>query len=620
VARALLALTTLRHSRRRREAPPPGGAVVIFMLSFVLLALLVGAPPIHEDTARDLLLARDCVDAGRCAMAGPHASFAGLTQGALWGHLLEVCRTLGLALRGSRYVVLALHAASAALVYGIPRRMCGWPAGLAAWGLYLAMSSYTSELPILFNSGALPLPLALFYVCLSSLAIDGEVLASAGAGVALGLAVDTHVVAAVLVPFFFGVVVAVARRPLVATAAAIFAVVVPLLVSSPRAVVADATLLASAWAPSAGVLALSLVVGLSLRRRAKTARPVTRSRAVLAAACIFSTALFAGARIVTGHGLEPRYFAVLAAPAAIFVGAWLVQGFRGEPGLEIRIRRTNAVVALAGLTLLGFLMARSARSRRSWNAFDAEVLARDLYARGWSYPDLFRHLRGPDAGLLVAALAPYGPPPPASRENPKGPTDLLVAKVQRSLLPASVPTEWDVVDLGGSAAAVMRPLVSWIDLSALTLCQTESGAPLPCQHVDLDVLDPDEGARGTVAQRAYPTLLPTPSEPDTRAGAPLGPLRCSIEVRVHASSPARVLTLVDTTMPWRIERALGVRYAGTLPGREVTLEGEGDGTIVFLVDVPAGSVGRFRRWLPSFVETSQAEISLRKLFVTEGQR
>src|SRR5271156_4451156 len=48
--------------------------------------------PVHLDTARDLLLARDAAEGLARGLAGPPSSFAHLVQGAAWIHVLEVAR------------------------------------------------------------------------------------------------------------------------------------------------------------------------------------------------------------------------------------------------------------------------------------------------------------------------------------------------------------------------------------------------------------------------------------------------------------------------------------------------------------------------------------------------
>jgi hypothetical protein len=589
----------------------PAHAVLLLALSMLLLAWLVGAPPLHEDTARDLLLARDCVEQGRCAMSGPQASFDGLVQGALWDHLLEACRASGLGLHGVRYVVLMLEAVSAVLVWATPGPLCDWRSGLAAWALYLAASTYCIELPVLYNSAALLLPLALFYVCALSLASDGELVSTAAAGAALGLSVDTHMVAAILVPFFLGLVLAVAKRPAVAAALAAFAVILPLIVSSWGAIARDVVLLTASWVPCAGLLATVLLSGLALRRRARNAPPLARSRAVLVAACVYALPVLAIAGAVTKHPLAPRYFVVVAMPAAILAGTLLTEAFGNTSSFGFPTRRANAIVALIGLLLLAFVTRPNRSSRGGWNAFDAEVLAREIYGRGWTYADVFRHLRGSNAELLVAALAPYGPAPTGARAKSPIHDDLLVAKVLRSRLPATVPKEWRIVDLGDSAVAITRSLPSSIDVAAVEICDSRPNESVRCQRVDLEARDPDEGAVATVVQRAYPTLAPAASRPTRTLFAPL---HRSIEVGARASSPTHSIAIVDA-MPWRIERVDGVRSRGVLPGERVTLEGDGNGSIVFTVDIPAEAVGRFRQWLPSFVETSEDETELTSLLL-----
>jgi hypothetical protein len=486
--------------------------------------------------------------------------------------------------------------------------MCGWPTGLGTWALYLVASAYCIELPVLWNPSMLPLPLALFYVCLLSLATGGALLAALGAGVALAVSCDAHVVCAALVPLFFGVVVATASRPVVATLLAALAALVTSYVSSRGAAVANAPLLAAAKIPCAAVLTGSLGVGLLFRARVRAARPVTRGRALVAGACVYLIAVIMAVSVVTGHPFAPRYFAPIVPPLAILGGAFLAGVSWPGRVTDRRPQSTNAVVLLSTLIVVVALCAPP-RGKTTWNAFDAEILATALYPRGWDYPELLRHLRGHEVHALVAALAPYGPSP-TGRADPSTHDDLLVLKVARARLPRDVPSAWNLIDLEDSMVAVTRSAPSWMDPSTLQLCGGPPDDAAPhCERVDLGA----SGAKATFAERAYPTLGLTRRGELATA---LRPFRWSVEAVLHSFLPARVLEFVDEAPTWRIERVDGLRHEGSLREDEVALEpAPGDGKIVFVVDVPPDSAERFRLWFPSVVETAADETALRSLLL-----
>jgi hypothetical protein len=464
----------------------------------------------------------------------------------------------------------------------------------------------------------LPLPLVLFYICLVSQAMGGAALTAAAAGAALALSVDAHVVCVAIVPLFLGCVVATARRPLLGTALGAVALAVPVYASSRGAVVANGAQLRGVWLPATALVVGALAVGVALRHRVHRARPVARGRAVLVAACVYFAAVLLAMSVVTGHGLARRYFAVLVPPASILGGALLTGAVFRDGALSRPARATNAIVAIAALLLSGALARTGARTNAAWTALDVDVLAESLCADGWTYREVFRHLRGKDAQLLVAGLAAYSPAPSAAQASEPMRDDLLVTKVSRRALPAETPREWSLVDLDGAMVAVVRRAASWVDLRQLELCEATSGEAPRCTTINLLARDPDRGARGTVTQRAYPILEGAPVTPSTSGATSQMAFRWTVEVLVHASSPAHVFTLVGAPLPWTIQRVDGVDFRGSLPGREVTLEGTGDAKVVFAVDVPGELAGSFRRWLPPFVETAARETLLRDLVTSRA--
>ena len=69
--------------------------VALIALTWVVLRANWPIDAIHFDSNRDLLIARDCYDLGRCDGHGPPTSFAGLFQGVLWNNALGLFRWLG---------------------------------------------------------------------------------------------------------------------------------------------------------------------------------------------------------------------------------------------------------------------------------------------------------------------------------------------------------------------------------------------------------------------------------------------------------------------------------------------------------------------------------------------
>ncbi|MFY0533298.1 hypothetical protein [Nannocystis pusilla] len=98
-------------------------SLAYFAGTWALLASFRAHAPVHLDTARDLLIARDCALGGPCPGAGPRSSFGGLMQGTTWSRLLELREHLGWDLAAIERVADLLVACAAALVPLVARRL-----------------------------------------------------------------------------------------------------------------------------------------------------------------------------------------------------------------------------------------------------------------------------------------------------------------------------------------------------------------------------------------------------------------------------------------------------------------------------------------------------------------
>src|SRR6185436_10290775 len=56
-------------------------------------------------------------------------------------------------------------------------------------------------------------------------------------------------------------------------------------------------------------------------------------------------------------------------------------------------------------------------SMPSYSMREAAILAERFWAVGYSFPDIQRHLRGPDSLQLISAIAAFAPRPDASDER-----------------------------------------------------------------------------------------------------------------------------------------------------------------------------------------------------------
>lgn len=532
-------------------------AAAHFAGTLALLSLFPIRPALHLDTARDLLLARDCVLAGHCG-AGPRSSFGGWTQGALWSHLLELRELAGLGLAALAHAA-TLSVALAAALLPLVARALERPATALTWALWLPATLVTIGWPTLWNPTLWPLVLVVFYLALLHAARTRGLAAFVAAAAALALAVDVHVASAALVPFTLAVAVARAARPLVTVCLSAAVALAVLALDSPAALADNRELLASHLPALVCTVLVSVAAGALLRRR-----PLTATTVALAA-CAHLLLAFPLLAFVTGHPLHARYLAPLVTPAALLLGA-------RRPG------RLAAALACAGY-LAVWLDDRLHNQRLRLD--EVEPIAAALYARGLGFGDLFLHLRGPHAYDLLATLAALEPPNHRTAADGR---DNLVFRTPHDNVPDPPPPGWTVIDLGGSYDAVIVAYRPWLRPDRLTVCMSDACTAL--------TLDPAAFAQRPGMRWADRAHAPLPGLP-----RPLrGPLVYRIPVRPLADAPApRVRLFADECKGWRI--------AGG--STELALAPDGPAELEFGVD--AGP--RCRGWLPPYVEVSDPALA-----------
>lgn len=538
-------------------------AAAFFAATLLLLGILQVHAEIHLDTARDLLIARDCTLGRHCPESGPRSSFAGLMHGALWSHALELRERLGLGVAAFERAIAVALALAAALV-PVAARPLGLQAGACAWALWLALTLITTSYPTLWNPTLWPLALALLTLALAWTARGRGTLAALALAAALAAALGLHASSALLVPLVLAALVACTRRPLVAVPLASALLLALLALDAPKGFAENLELLAARRTELLLVLAASVALAALARPRLNALPDAVRAERILAGFCVALLAFWPLAAWLSGHGLQARYLAPLATPAAILAGA--------------RLERSPALrrLTLAGV-LLGYLAfwADDRWSDRRFRVFEAEAIAAELYGRGLGFGDLYRRLRGPDAFALLSTLAAFEPAD--GRAATGEPRDLVVLPLARAALPSPLPPTWSTVHLDGDRVALIAPSPPRLDLDALELCRDDLCAPI---RVDGRRFD------------QHPDMVW-----NTRAHAPLAPRGRDGErwvyrlpVRPAAGEARELLLLRDECMGWTLE-------AGDAGVRRLELRAD---TRVATFAVAAAP--RCRGWLPPYLE------------------
>lgn len=510
---------------------------------------------VHLDTARDLLIARDCVEGLGCGLGAP-SSFGGWMHGALWSHLLELRMALGLGFVTLERVTHAMLALAAGLV-PVTARMVNRPATGFTWALWLAATLWLVDHPTLWSPTVWPLALGLVHAAFFKAVATRGWWWWLAVGAALAAATDVHVASGLLLPFVVAGMFGCAARPVLAAVGMMAAFVAVMGVVSPGTAAVN-------WGQVRGVApvgvgALAMAVGVLMRGRLAALADAARVRAVAWALCGGFGLLLPLLALGSGHPLSGRYFAPVVVPAAILLGAAVRRRW---------LRGAAVVVVVAGY---GAYWAEDRWVNGRFRLVEVPALADALYADGRSFAELHGHLRGPQAFDLLATLAAFEP---GGRRSDEEDRDVLVVRARRAAVPVRTPAGWAVVELG-DAVAVVVTYTPAVRLAGLEVCAGTCGAAV------------SRAARR--AERAYAGL----------AGLP----RIATGERVTYRFPVveipgrRVQLLRDECKGWR----LGDGTRSTLLA--------GAGQIEF--SVIAGP--RCRWWIPPFVELPADDAALAEL-------
>lgn len=381
-----------------------GRALLFAALAVALWAVSFPAhAPVHLDTARDFLSARDCVERGVCAWSGPMSSLAPLPTGASWVHVVELVFRLGGGVTVIEGAVHGLAAIAAAWLGWIEAGRHGWRAGIVAALVVALAQAALSEQPNLWNPALMPLPAVAFFACLRRLDAHPSTTLVAAGSAALGLVVDVHPIGIALVPGWLGAVLT--HTPLRRSPTTIGALACGpawVIVSSSHAAAETlGVLLAHPWGCALGgatALLTTAAVAL-LSRRMPTAR-------VAWVGGSFGALVLVGA-IATGHASRAWYWSPLAPLLGSPIAALVARI------AATRVRYGAVVVAGAVLVLLR-VPRRVAPSYATpdhpvWTLRDAERLADRLARDGWSAQEALEGVDAAYGPLLVSSMTPFLP-------------------------------------------------------------------------------------------------------------------------------------------------------------------------------------------------------------------
>lgn len=589
---------------RRRGAPrgPPvrsraqllAAGALVAGASFCYLAWSGGAPVLHLDSVRDVLMGRECLAGGAC-LAGPPTSVDGVLQGTLWPRILGALDGAGVGIAGIHAVVLALDALSVCGVFLAGARWLPEPrvaAPLAACAYLVLLAEGTDHHLILWHPSLGPAAATALTLALLGVAARGTWRRALVAGIALAVLVESHVASVAMLPALVVVVSARAERLGAALMAALVGCGATLLALSPGSVMRSAESVAtSAWAVGALSLAATVVGSRLLFRE----RPP--GAALVVGAILAAQAVFWAVGAASGYDVAPWRYHLAALPAlAGVVGGALAVGLgalgRGGRGVLVG-------AALCGVAGLSWPLTRPPEHYERLLLEDGQAVAEALARRGYDFEAGFARLRGVDSRRLVAALSLET----AAGGDPGD--DVLVLKVPDGVMPERRPERWTVVPAAGAWSLVVRPLNSWLGPRA-RVCARGTG---PVRCVETERVWREPAPASWVRARAYPSLSEWPEVPE-------GPFELRWEIPVRREGTPRLVaarTVLGEGCGWTMLNAQGATLAGAGEALDLSRPEVGRTLVLSRRHGPGACESRPPRWPPDVVEVTTAETELRQL-------
>ncbi len=407
---------------------------------------------------------------------------------------------LGLGVRAVRLLVLALQAASVAVLAAAGRRLlsprAAWIAALC-WTAYLVV---VDDVTTLWNPSPAALPLVLYTVAAIGLSRRGSLIDALLAGFWAGLLLNVHVGFAVLLPPTMVLAVAATRRPWLGLPLSLAAAASTVVLASRAMLRIDALALARhpgvAGVGLAGLVAASVVLRFAWHRFDQNRRQGAAAVAVLASSTAGLLGFVLQTRGVIARAMLPGL------PALSLAIGWLAA--RLLPRAEPSTRGATIRIALSALVLVLAIVLRPAASPTAdWSYTDMAAIAPAVLANTtWGH--LFLGLEGPRCWDVTAALAPYAPAPARPEEGTE-PLALRLLRIPDTSSAVLHDKGGTVVPLESGWSAVFQRTASRLRWSEATVCII-SEAGRNCAKVTGALSEQFGDGEFLFGRRAYPQV------------------------------------------------------------------------------------------------------------------
>lgn len=507
-------------------------------ISFAALAWAYPVSPVIDDAALFMLLARDCVELNQCHLGGTMASLLDFSHGGAWVDLIVATRLLGGHADAVRAAVEAMDAAAVALVFHVVRRRFGLSLALPATALMLSeLISGGRFIVPLSNTVSVTFPSVLCALLLVEYSQTPKHRYLMGAAFSLGWATSGHGCAGVLLPGLL-IVGACGARPIRHALLALGTMALTMLSLYRQDLTQNLQALRQhhlLWPVIIGTCGL-IGIGALLAPRVCQWSEVKRAWFVgLALAAPFGA--MAIWLILIRGGYNRWYELPALAPLCVLLPATIHVVLKHR---WIRSIAVNAVVVLFGLHSLK--LAREGRTllTPAWTFTDAEQVAGQIAAKGWSYEQLLHHLESPACRDVTSSLGLALP----MAEPPKEESGRALRL------------------RGSGKQVVLDEIASWLRPDLARVCDVALSGETRC--APMSPMD-----RGLFFHRADP-----PAWSLTMEGRHT--VRYEIPLASGPSESRRIQVLDSTPWPacrWRIIGVEGAVASTNLPAAEVSLSG-----------------------------------------------